>query len=207
MHNGRCCYCERIRDPTRESDVEHFRPKTEVSGKTPTKPGYWWLAYNWRNLLFSCKTCNEAHKKTEFPIRGTRATGPGDDLTGEKALLLDPVSDNPEQVIGFDYDAEIDMVWVYGVGAESARGSATTEVCGLNRPSLRKERAAARRELVPVARKMIAALENVNAPPEYLERLGAEISRMTSSKSRVSFIGMRRAFFKHYDLGEFVAND
>ena len=30
---------------------------------------------------------------------------------------------------------------------------------------------------------------------------------MTSSKSRVPFIGMRRAFFKNYDLGEFVAND
>ena len=207
MHNVRCCYCERIRDATRESDIEHFRPKTEVSDARPSKPGYWWLAYSWNNLFFACKTCNETHKKCQFPISGTRARGPGDDLSKEEALLLDPSVDHPEQAIGFDYIAEVGMVWIYGVGPEKVRADKTVEVCGLNRRSLLQERGAARRELVVIARKMVAALEDRNASREYIQRLGEEISRMTSSTSRVPFIGMRRAFFRNFELGEYVSND
>ena len=207
MHNGRCCYCERIRDKSRESDIEHFRPKTEVSDKTPPKPGYWWLAYDWKNLLFSCKTCNEQYKKTQFPICGTRARNLDDDLEGEAASLLNPASDNPEQVIGFDHSVVPGEVWLYGVGEESERGSTTVTVCGLNRPRLLKERGDARRELVQIARTMIVALENPGAQPAFIQKTGAQITRMTSSTSFVPFIGMRRAFFRSYDLGDFVAND
>ena len=207
MHNGRCCYCERLRDTSREADIEHFRPKTEVSGKAPSKPGYWWLAYDWENLLFACKTCNEEHKKTQFPIRGTRATAPDNDLEGEGALLLNPVRDSPEQVIGFDHSVVPGEVWVYGIGADSDRGNITVRVCGLNRARLLKERGNAYRELMSVARTMIAAQEDRHIPPAFLQKVSGQIKRMTSQTGVVPFIGMRRAFFKNFDLGEFVATD
>ena len=49
--HGKCCYCERRRDTNAEADIEHFRPKLEVT-ENSEHPGYWWLAYEWNNLLF-----------------------------------------------------------------------------------------------------------------------------------------------------------
>jgi hypothetical protein len=63
--NGKCCFCERRRDAKLEADVEHFRPKLKVT-ENAGHPGYWWLAYEWSNLLFACKACNSGHKKTIF---------------------------------------------------------------------------------------------------------------------------------------------
>ena len=206
MHHGRCCYCERLRDTSRESDIEHFRPKTEVFGKVPPKPGYWWLAYEWTNLLFACKTCNEEYKKTQFPIRGSRAMGPDDSLEEEDPFLLDPVSDDVEKAIGFDHSSSPGEVWVNGAGAESERGAITVRVLGLNRAGLRKERGDTHVALLQIARSMIAAQER-GAPEGYIRKVGAQIKRMTSSKNAGPFIGMKRTFFKSFDLGEFVAKD
>ena len=61
-HNKKCCYCERKRDLKREPDIEHFRPKAKVT-EDAEHPGYWWLAYDWKNLFFSCRTCNQEFKK------------------------------------------------------------------------------------------------------------------------------------------------
>lgn len=35
-HNGKCCYCERKRELKRESDVEHYRPKSEITKEKKT---------------------------------------------------------------------------------------------------------------------------------------------------------------------------
>ncbi|MBM3747473.1 MAG: hypothetical protein FJW34_16935 [Acidobacteria bacterium] len=42
MQNHKCCYCERKREKNRESDVEHFRPKAEVTEAAGSHRGYWW---------------------------------------------------------------------------------------------------------------------------------------------------------------------
>ena len=62
----------------REYDLEHFRPKREVT-RWPTTAsgfqyefetgegaagGYPWLAYDCLNYLVSCKTCNQDNKRT-----------------------------------------------------------------------------------------------------------------------------------------------
>jgi hypothetical protein len=59
----------------------HFRPKGQVNeayrvvtiqtvkGQQSEHPGYFWLAYNWENLLPSCALCNIVKgKKNQFPI-------------------------------------------------------------------------------------------------------------------------------------------
>src|SRR5262249_21226789 len=56
MQSKKCCYCERRRDMNRESDIDHFRPKAEIT-QAPGHKGYWWLAYEWKNLLFCCRHC------------------------------------------------------------------------------------------------------------------------------------------------------
>ena len=70
--------------------AEHFRPKGRVKfrvegektlrcavavdedGKQIEHPRYFWLAYNWANLLPSCHHCNSAlGKNDQFPISGS----------------------------------------------------------------------------------------------------------------------------------------
>jgi hypothetical protein len=82
----RCAYCER-QISGYYGDAEHFRPKgavlcqdaagalgcpdceivNPIDGQPLTlgHPGYFWLAYDWRNLLPSCVYCNSGEGKNE----------------------------------------------------------------------------------------------------------------------------------------------
>ena len=85
----RCAYCESTLELDRfEGDAEHFRPKGRITfrdaagkrqvarcklsdGDEMDHPGYFWLAYDWRNLMPACAACNSASKVDQFPIRAT----------------------------------------------------------------------------------------------------------------------------------------
>ena len=67
IQNFKCCFCESKYKHITSGDVEHFRPKgAYTQGKGPTfpfvRPGYFWLAYEWDNLLVSCEVCNQRKK-------------------------------------------------------------------------------------------------------------------------------------------------
>ena len=206
MHNGRCCYCERLRDDKREADIEHFRPKARVAEEGPDRPGYWWLAYEWTNLFFACKTCNEEFKKSQFPIQGVRANDPDDSLDEEQPVLLDPVLDDVDAAIGFDRTAQMQAVLVHGVGENEERAMKTARLIGLNRPQLLKERWCALQPLEMMAKTMIKALE-MNFDSNYIKKVAADIRRITSRKGKVPFIGMKRKYFRSVGLGEYVSTD
>ncbi|WP_210458766.1 hypothetical protein [Vibrio crassostreae] len=53
---GKCWYCE-SRESRSNMPVDHFRPKGGVTG-CKDHPGYWWLAFDWRNYRYSCTYCN-----------------------------------------------------------------------------------------------------------------------------------------------------
>ena len=92
VFHGKCAYCEvHIAQARQSGDAEHYRPKGAVNRRLPGRtglprvrvkapdgseidhPGYFWLAYNWRNLLPSCRRCNsEDGKKNQFPVTGDR---------------------------------------------------------------------------------------------------------------------------------------
>ena len=84
VFHGKCAYCETkaVRYP---GHAEHFRPKGRVdvdengksvpasvewpNGKVDTHPGYFWLAYHWKNLLPACHECNSGRgKQNQFPL-------------------------------------------------------------------------------------------------------------------------------------------
>jgi hypothetical protein len=86
VFHGKCSYCE-IKIVRASADAEHYRPKSAVTVRDPvTKklvpvkaedasgamtehPGYFWLAYNRRNLLPSCEACNRRRGKlTQFVV-------------------------------------------------------------------------------------------------------------------------------------------
>jgi len=67
LFKGKCAYCESRFLHVYSGDVEHFRPKGEIEEATPNKkPGYYWLAADWTNLLLSCRNCNQKLKHLIF---------------------------------------------------------------------------------------------------------------------------------------------
>ena len=61
MFHGKCAYCESKITNIYNGDIEHFRPKGKVHEAIPVQPGYYWLAADWDNLLFSCPFCNQTN--------------------------------------------------------------------------------------------------------------------------------------------------
>lgn len=199
-HHGKCCYCERKRDPKREADIEHFRPKGEIAGEG--KPGYWWLAYDWDNLFFSCKACNQT-KNTEFPVRGPRARNQNNDLSLENPVLPHPEHENPEELIEWKWETKKpELVFPKGKDKDG-RGSKTIEILGLGSNLLAQERGQNYLLLLQgIVRGMNAAIKNeLKEEIEFFAQLIKE-----ETKQNKEFVGFRREFFRVEGLGEHVSS-
>ncbi|CAL2088874.1 HNH endonuclease [Tenacibaculum sp. 190524A05c] len=61
MFHGKCAYCESKITAIYNGDIEHFRPKGKIKEAIPSRPGYYWLASEWENLLFACPFCNQTN--------------------------------------------------------------------------------------------------------------------------------------------------
>jgi len=73
IYSYKCAYCEAY-EP--EPEVEHYRPKRSVAGEA-LHNGYYWLCYEWSNLMPACHDCNKRRSKgTHFPVEGVRQTAP-----------------------------------------------------------------------------------------------------------------------------------
>jgi uncharacterized protein (TIGR02646 family) len=136
--HGKCAFCESEVSHIAYGDVEHFRPK---AGYRPgpsnplVRPGYYWLAYEWTNLLFCCQLCNQRFKGNQFPLIDDmqRAKSHHDDIKNEQPLFIHPAIDDPSDFLEFDehYLCAID---------DNVRGKATIEALGLNRDKLVEKR-------------------------------------------------------------------
>ncbi len=160
MFGGKSAYCETFFAAAMPVDVEHYRPKGAfIEGGKPKKPGYWWLAMVWTNLLPSCADCNRAReqeiigadgksvagKANQFPLAtgSLRAAAEGGEAR-EVALLLDPCVDDPAAHLEFGSNGTVRPALVGG--ADSERGKVTIDVAALMRRALVEARAVAARE-------------------------------------------------------------
>jgi hypothetical protein len=107
-HYGKCAFCESKVRAIAHGDVEHFRPKAGYEqGHAFNSAGYFWRAYEWGNLYYSCQVCNQVYKGNQFPVligkdgAEARKTYVQDD-TEEKPVLIDPGAENPRDFIRFD---------------------------------------------------------------------------------------------------------
>ncbi|GBF18026.1 MULTISPECIES: HNH endonuclease family protein [Arenibacter] len=131
--NGKCAFCEQNIISISYGDVEHFRPKGGYRQNETddfNRPGYYWLAYDWSNLLLVCQICNQRHKKNYFPVRNPerRALNHHYDIRLEKPFFINPYFENPRQLIGFRKEV------AYGKDRRH-RGKKTIATIGLNRRS------------------------------------------------------------------------
>lgn len=156
MFYNKCAYCESPCLHLHPFEIEHFRPKSAYkqkrSGRRSTT-GYYWLAWNWKNLLPTCIDCNRERyykvyggrrkllgKGNMFPIEpaSIRATHPNMPLTNEVPLLLNPYTDDPDLHLEFDNHG---IVRAKATGTTiSKKGDTSIDVYALQRPYLVQER-------------------------------------------------------------------
>lgn len=137
--HSKCAFCESYFTQTGYGDIEHFRPmggyKQLASEKNLKYPGYYWLAYEWSNLFYSCQLCNQRFKKNLFPLRDNRSRAHPQrrDISKEKPLLIDPAAQNPSDYIGFRGERAF-------AKKGCREGVTTIEALGLNREELAENR-------------------------------------------------------------------
>lgn len=152
---GLCAFCGEKFRLGQPGDIEHFRPKAKVddwpSGQRvriveneaeKNHPGYYWLSYDWQNLLPACWSCNRPTtdvvsgaalgKRNYFPVRGRRAFRPGEEQDEQK-LLVHPCLDEPTDHLKFDPATGVLIPL-------DERGDATEKIFNLNDRDLPGER-------------------------------------------------------------------
>ncbi len=149
---GKCAYCE----TDCKAEVEHYRPKKRVA-EDKVHPGYYWLCYEWSNLIPSCHDCNTSGGKgNQFPILGLRQSSPpltpigqpdqdkvkanSPHLLTEKPYLLHPEIDDPINFLGVEIDPRGEGLSLIGLDGINQRGDQTIRVTNLNRKNLKINR-------------------------------------------------------------------
>jgi len=144
IYSNKCAYCETSASAGADLRVDHFRPKQKLIENT-NHGGYYWLTYEWSNLILACEKCN-GKKSNRFPIhteanrifiprldssghctseyRNTHSTI----YTSEAPILLNPEADDVEQHLIFKPNGEVTGL--------TSRGNETISILDLNRPTL-----------------------------------------------------------------------
>ena len=174
--HDKCCFCESKVTHISYGDVEHFRPKAGVrqrSGAPLERPGYYWLAYEWSNLFFSCQLCNQRYKESLFPLikQGDRAKSHNDVINLEKPLFINPTED-VEKFISFRSEV------IFAIN-DKPRGKATIKALGLDRNELNDMRKDCYDKL-----ELIYELANLKPPVPQSNNAKALINRSIQSSSQ-----------------------
>lgn len=197
--------------------IDHFRPKNSVGEEDcEDHPGYWWLAFDWKNFRYSCTYCNSRRRDAEtdttggkadrFPLRDEvkRCRTPDDPLSKEQPVLLDPTVRTDPGLLWFDDNgfarptySESHAPWLYRRARESI------DIYHLNHSGLREARQAVyntcRRRVREgdeawrdFSRGLTRAEEKFQRAVEDLEELMAENAEY-SAAARATVMGLRSA--------------
>ena len=145
LYANKCAYCETRYLATSDTWVEHYRPKSI----------YYWLAYEWSNLIPTCAKCNrkknnnfplinEVNKVKFPPLKEAKLNlelckADCAPLLNETPFMLHPEMDDPIEFLDFKLDENNTGIELIGKDVK-ARGQRTIEICDLNRDDLRLDR-------------------------------------------------------------------
>ncbi|MDX0985801.1 AAA family ATPase [Sinorhizobium medicae] len=131
IFHGKCAYCESRIGLTGSMEVDFFRPRVASDvGGSGSLSHYQWLAVEWGNMYPACAACNRA-KRGIFPVEGQRANidTPFERIhSAERALLIDPCRDDPQNHLMF-----LSGGIVHGI---TDVGETTIKILNLNREGL-----------------------------------------------------------------------
>ena len=172
--NGKCAYSESPITPANCTIIRH-RPEGGAIGENGEveRDHYWWLAYEWENLIPVRREIARA-KGNHFPVIGPRgrAGTPIQELRStETAMIPDPSDPKMEFHPGHTLKGEF-------IGSNEVENQAI-KILGLNLFDISKER-----------RHAIAAIERL--PPLNQKTLGGYLSEIDEGKD---FLGLRCRFF------------
>jgi len=171
----KCAFCEAKVTHITDGDIEHFRPKSAVKQNTGGKleyPGYFWLAYEWDNLLLACNNCNRRHKGNLFPLLDLKKRcRPGrKNLAHESPLFINPAAEDPALFIEFVGETVI-------AKGGNHRGQATIDALGLDRTELIEHRLTRLRVLQQLQRDLVA-FQSLRRPTQGQKQLIADLQAM-----------------------------
>ena len=190
---GKCAYCEGSWEGTAPVDVEHWRPKGGYAAEGRLKkPGYYWLAADWMNLLPSCIDCNRertqkfqdapphlAGKANKFPLPSEKRRATAVDRERlERPRLLHPYLDDPAEHLEFLDEGAIRARKVGNT--PSRKGVASIETYGLLRMGLVNRRSDRQGEIEAwMARVRRSALRVQQSPsPETQQDLVDDLNQL-----------------------------
>lgn len=221
MFHKKCAYCEFNYAAGGPEDVEHFRPKGAVIVNDKlSKPGYYWLAATWTNLLPSCIDCNRRRTK-EFADGTTAGSGKANyfpvaderrrrrshrSRSREEPLLLNPCDDEPQEHLEFVADGLVRPAAVAN-GSASVKGAKSIEVYGLLRADLVEQRAVKQRRVRAAIQSALDLAALVEQAPNGQLRAALESQAtrlMEEARTHLNesepFLAAARAVFREYGL-------
>jgi 5-methylcytosine-specific restriction endonuclease McrA len=207
LYHNKCAYCECMMGDA-DFTVEHYRPKKGSYS-------YYWLGYEWSNLLPVCTKCNNA-KGDKFPVRVPERVMPKSGkksrvkepqflangnlrleamkadhryLIDEKPYLLHPELDEPQDFLSVQHTGQLIPSSKKDVNEEKfERAYQTIKLTNLNRDDLIYER-----------RKIIEAFESVFKKQTFI--LLQIITDQHISKNNLDPY-LRLAYFAHFETIE-----
>lgn len=192
MCNNKCAYCETHLHNGMYGNIETFRPKSGARGfNNEYAPlHYWWLAYDWDNLIISCEICDQKYKRDYFPLEDeslrAKIGAKGEELEAEKPLLINPTLDQPQEHFQFENSGE--------VKALTARGKATIDILGLNRMELIERRKRTATELSF----NLEVLKTGNVFNDQASSLTTRITELFSDNTSKEFVALQRTVFTNW---------
>jgi uncharacterized protein (TIGR02646 family) len=195
VFNNKCAYCESIIPlEVTKSEYDHFRPKSGARGfeKEFSTDYYWWLTYEWGNLYYSCPNCNQ-YKSTWFPVEGARAPVNfpyRDTVLLEKALLIDPCYDHPEEHLTYNEQGEVDFL--------SFRGKTTIEILKLNRSELVAARLEIIKDLFGEWEFLTKLFKKEKVNKKKIKEVHDRWETLFTSHSRKPYLGIQRVMLSRW---------
>ncbi len=213
LYNNKCAYCEGIANTSKfTSRIDHYRPKDKIKGVENHK-GYYWLGYEWTNLLPTCEKCN-IKKSNKFPLSENESTRISDNLElegflqngkfifekfklekleKENRLLLNPEIDKVEEHLYFSPTGEIKHL--------TKKGEKSIEVYDLNRNSLILER---RSIIDDIIREIIDIFSNYQEHNDLLEKFFLDKIEYTKDSEYSLFRFFIKKFFNSFVISDLM---
>ncbi|GGE89078.1 TIGR02646 family protein [Chishuiella changwenlii] len=199
LFKHKCAYCESLIHPAAAAgDLDHFRPKGGARGLETdfSNEHYWWLSYEWRNIYYSCQMCNR-YKSTWFPVEGHRINilAPYEEtIFKEKALLIDPCNDRPEDHLIYDEDGKVDFL--------TSKGKITIEILKLNRHELVEARSLKLKDLYSEWELFTKLFRREKTNRKKIKKIAEDWELLFTQFSENTYLGIQR-----YMLSKWIANN